>query len=48
MADDDAKTTRFTLQSLATTTTLSVPSRLFLFVVTGSSTDRWTEGRAAW
>lgn len=46
--DEDADTTRRTPASLAASSTLSVPITLVALLVSGSWTDRGTDGRAAW
>ena len=46
--DEPAKTRRLTPASRAATSTFSVASMLARFDVTGSLTDRGTDGIAAW
>ena len=46
--DEDAKTTRRTPLSRAASSTLSVPMTFEALLVSGSRTERGTDGRAAW
>jgi hypothetical protein len=46
--DDDANTTRRASSSRAASSTLSVPSTVTALVVSGSWSERGTEGSAPW